>query len=473
MSRVPLDSFWQKPLEDDFPVLNPSKATPLPSMPAMGAPRQQQPQAAPEQPKEQSFMGKMKDRAIGAAKSIGKQALDTGELVARGASATLPGVGMIPSSLRPNLTDIPGVQAGLDKGSQFLQPTNDVQAQAKSVTDWATLLTPFVGSAVAKAPRFARALEEVSLRLTASEKRDLGEKLDRATNFLVEKGITGNPSTRLDKAQMLYEKTEERLQEFLTKEAKNIKIPREIYVQRLESLKNKFSNSRDSLVISDQIDDAIKTFKSNYKNSPLVSVDKFNQWKRSVMSDAFNKAGLKVRDDVEFEIGKEATDMLTDGLKKLKIDGADFTQFNEEYADLINARKLLYKAEDRDEIAMIGKIITTMLGSSVGGGLGFAAGGLLGSSFGVPAGVYAASKIAPRIAGTTVRSNLGQVYNSVESLGPAAKKAAALVPLSLSQIAESLGLVKGGSDAAPDMQKSPKEPQEERKEGRRPIESFR
>lgn len=440
----------------------------MPTSTPISQPKQPYPQVQQEEEPEQSFLSKTKDRAIGAAKSIGSQVLGLGEITAKGAAAAVPG---LPPS-RTSLMDVPGVQPAFDKGNEFLRPTNEVQARAKNVTDWATLLTPFVGSAVAKAPRFARALEEVSLRLTASEKRDLGEKLDRATNFLVEKGITGNPSVRLDKAQMLYEKTEERLQEFLTKEAKNIKIPREIYVQRLESLKNKFSNSRDSLVISDQIDDAIKTFKSNYKNSPLVSVDKFNQWKRSVMSDAFNKAGLKVRDDVEFAIGKEATDMLTDGLKKLKIDGADFTQFNDEYADLINARKLLYKAEDRDEIAMIGKIITTMLGSSVGGGLGFAAGGFMGSSLGVPAGVYAASKIAPRIAGTTVRSNLGQLYNSMESLGPTGKKLSSLLPLSLSQIAESLGFVKGSPDEGY-QEDTQEERQAPRTEGRPPIDSFR
>lgn len=470
MSRASLDSFWQKPLEEDFPTLNPSIGISTSSEEQFSLPERPQTFDEPEteqSTEEPSFLGKMKDRFLGAAKGIGEDALGTVEMVKKGAQ-TLPKLasgGLLP--------EIPEPQYSKDfyaKARSLTEAKNPTQQEWKSGTQWATLLTPILGTAVTKAPGFARSLEEASLRLTSSEKRDLGAKLDRAVNYLVEKGVIGNPSQRLDKAQVLYNQTEDRLQKFLAEEAKDVKIPREIYVTRLEALKAKYADDRISTLIEQQIDEAIATFRKNYAETPLIPVDRFNKWKRSVMEDAFNKAGLKVRDDVEFAIGDEANEMLKEATNKLTIDGKSFEQFNQEYSDLINARKLLYKAEDRDQVDMFGKILSTTLGGGGGGVIGNAIGGPPGGVLGGFAGMSAANKAVPVIAGTASRSIRSQIWESLAPLSDKAKKLLGFYLLYPGKFQDDSSDVKTPSFEESEGQQIM--PQEQRKEGRPPLDSY-
>lgn len=479
MERPPISSYLNNPSrEDDFPVLNPSRSATGTSFQMPQRTVEPEEEVEEAQPEQSSFLVKMKDRVVGAAKSIGGDLLGTAKMIGGGVPKAIAGPAL--GQFVPDLTEMGPFKKGFDKAESLMKPSNERQAKAKKVTDWATLLAPFFGTAVTKAPGYARALEEVSLRLTSAEKRDLGSKLEKATNYIVEKGITGNPSQRLDKAEVLYEETEDRLQKFFTQEAKDVKVPRELYIARLEALKGKYGDDRDSLAINNQIDEAITTIKKNYATSPMIPIENFNKWKRSVMKDAFSKAGLKVRDDVEFAIGNEANEMLKEATKHLSIDGKTFSEFNDEYSALINARKLLYKAEDRDQLSMPGKIISTILGTGIGGGvsggIGFAAGGPLGASItgpiGASAGVYLGTKVAPAIAGTAVRSRLGQVYNSdlIKSLDPAARKLLGFSLLYPSRLKETFGSDDEELTSLPIEEEQQDTPV--RKEGRPSLESY-
>lgn len=478
MERPPISVFFGAKDEEKFPVLNPSKGTATPftvkdEMPQPEIPSQDISEKVSVEPptEEPSFFGRMKEWFTGAAKGVGEDALGSIEMAKKGAR-NVPRVmsgGLLPEIPEPQYSkDISQKLKGMTEAK------TETEEKWKSGTQWATFLAPIIGSAITKAPGFARSLEEASLRMTASEKRDMGGKLDGAINYIVEKGITGNPSKRLEKAQALYAQTEDRLQKYLTEEAKDIKVPREIYITRLEALKSKYADDRDSQVIASQIDDAIATFRKNYADSPLIPVDRFNKWKRSVMADAFNKAGLKVRDDVEFAIGNEANEMLKDATKDLMIDGRSFAEFNKEYQNLINARKLLYKAEDKDQVDMFGKLLTSTTFGGTGGVLGTMAGGPLAGVAGGTAAWMLGNKIVPAIAGTASRSMRGQIWESVAPLSPAAKQLLGLYLLAPGKVQEyfsdeeiqDLGLplenLKGGSIT----------PRETQTEGKPPIESF-
>lgn len=422
-----------------MPKLNPSRG-PMPSTTPQRPQMQEmmpEPEAEPEAPK--SLWGRVKDKAIGVAKSFGTDVINNAELAVKEGPRAVAGAINPLGRFLPQGDKIPGVRTALDKAKGVMEPSSEEQRQYKEGTQLATLLIPFVGAPIAKSGRMARYLEETSLKLTAAEKRDLGDKLNRVTNFLVEKGITGNPSERVEKTTDLYRQTERRLQRYFNEIDDQVKIPRDLFVTELENLKTKMAtNHRMKTAIEAQFDDLISEFKNNYAKTPFISVKDFNEWKRSVMDNAFNKAGLKVSDDVEFAAGGAAKDFIETYTKGLKIDGRDISEFNKEYASLIEARKLLIKAEDRDEIGMVGKILTTMLGAGLGGSVGFAAGGPAVASITGPAGFYAGQKIAPVVAGTNVRSNIGQLYEAISVLEPAAKKALLTLLLAPGRAADSL-----------------------------------
>lgn len=254
-----------------------------------------------------------------------------------------------------------------------------------------------------KAINFSRSLEEASLRLTPTQKQKLGKTLNQVTDFINEKKITGNASERLAKVEKLTDETENTLQGFLNKEAKTKVVSREDILSDLESLKSKYVNERDILAIERQIDEVKNTLK--LKQGKQIPVSSLNELKRSTYKNAYNKAGDKVIDSVEHDVGDILKKRIESATSGLQVNGKSIKDFNSEYGKLLEARKLLKIAASRPEIGLMGKIIGTMIGSSIGstigGFAGFAAGAALGP------------RIGAKVAGTAVRSRIAGAARKV------------------------------------------------------------
>jgi hypothetical protein len=381
----PLDQFWKGSDEmDDFPVLTSPKA---------------------------------KDIGVGILKGVGQTVFDTGKLVGEAApkaAATLinPLGAFAPQIKNP-------LQPVFDKVEPLLQGSNVLQQQAKDVEQITEWFIPFLGlgaKAITKAPAFARSLEEVSMRLSSTEKLDLGRKLETAKDFMVKNGITGSPDKRLTKVDEIYNTFESKLDSFLktNNTTKGFWAPREVLIKDLNSIKNQFRNDRDYLAIKAQVDDAIKGVQTIFTRSK-IPVDRLNEYKRSVFNRAFNRAGTKVIDDVEFAIGDKVYDLLKKSLRGATIDDVPLDAFNKEYTAVVTARKILKKASERPELGNWGRFISSLMGAGIGTVTG---GGALGAATGAAAGTY----LAPSLAGTAVRSNIGKMAETIGSLSPQARK---------------------------------------------------
>ncbi len=267
-------------------------------------------------------------------------------------------------------------------------------------------------------PKIARKLEEYNLRLTPVQRSNLGAKVGQVSDWLSKNKITGNPQQRLDKVTKVYQDTEKVFQDFLAKEAKDVRVPRQKLLDEIEGLKQNFTNDRDSLAIDRQIDEIKMLLETKFDEA--IDLSRLNKLKRTTMEGAFNDAGTKVRDDVEFALGDVLKRNIEEAAAGLKVAGKDVADFNREYGTVINARKLLKTAVGRPEIGAIGRIISTLVGASVGGAVAGPAGGVVGTMIG--------QNVGKAVAGTAVRSNAASMLQGLSGI-PAEKSIGAIMRL--------------------------------------------
>lgn len=252
-------------------------------------------------------------------------------------------------------------------------------------------------------PKISRQLERINLRLTPNQRRTLGTKLDDVADFMRKKKIVGTPAGRFDKVDRVYQDKEKVLDSFLRKDLKDRTIAKDSVIKSLNNVRREFANERDVLAINKQIDSFIETIKTRYPSS--IPAWKLNALKRSTYQNAFNKAGDKVLDDVEFSLGdklKDTIELIAKGGKTFdirKIQNQTLDQFNKEYGTVITARKLLKIAESRNQLGAFGRLISAIMGGSIGGATG--------GPVGVGVGALAGEHLGKLFVGTPTRSLVG------------------------------------------------------------------
>lgn len=246
----------------------------------------------------------------------------------------------------------------------------------------------------------AQLLEEANLRLTQSQKVNLGKKVDEVTDYITKQKITGSPETRFNKIDAIYNKTENIIDDFLktNNTAKGIYVSKSKVLEGLEKLKKVLmKDSSDASIIEKQINSTINNIKSQYRGEK-IPVNRLNNLKRSTYKNAYTKGGDKVLDAVEHSIGDVYNDMLSDALKGLKINGKTFTEFNKEYGNIIRARKYLKLAQGKSQVGLVGKLVSAAAGGAVGS--------MAGPGIGTAIGTIAGGNLAELVAGTAARSLL-------------------------------------------------------------------
>ena len=316
------------------------------------------------------------------------------------ATRHLPFVG----DVDPLNTPVEGFKAGAEIGLTIAGPgTAKVGAKA-------------AGTAAAKGsanvferflPGLSRKLEQSNLRLTPVQKDRLGKELDNITEFLSSKKIIGTPEARYNKVSHLYRQTEDQLQSFLTKDVAGRSVPKNRLVQKLEELKTRYATERDVLAIEKQIDGAIKTLRVRFPKD--VPLEHLNKLKRSTYMNAYNKAGDKVLDEVEHNIGDILRETIEHATEGLTINGTPLRAFNQQYGTLIKARKLLRIAKTRKQVGLVGRLVASAMGGALGTGFGPG----VGTAFGILAGERAAEAVA----GTATKSALGAAARKAAEAG--------------------------------------------------------
>jgi hypothetical protein len=253
----------------------------------------------------------------------------------------------------------------------------------------------------------AKKIEQVSLRLSPVQKKNLGKRLDDVTEFLTNHSITGNPEQRFQKVEELYNASEETLSSFIKKYAPTVEADTNEIIKQVKSIAGKFKNDRDIIAIEKQLAEFVDLMKNRYKNK--IPLDALNELKRSTFKGAYNKAGSKVLDNIEHEIGNVLNKNIQKITNGLEVAGQDIKSFNKVYGTLIESKKLLDIARTRPELGLVGKLIA----SSVGGAVGTGIGGGVGTALGILAGQQGGKLLA----GTAMRSQVAKVLTKLSKIG--------------------------------------------------------
>lgn len=266
-----------------------------------------------------------------------------------------------------------------------------------------------------------KVLEKSSLPLTVAEKGKMSTQLNRAADFLFNYGIKGDNVARYDTVKGLGDKFETTLQDFLDKNNTKIApVSKSQLISELTKLKGKLM--KDSSVapeVEKQINSAIDNLSSQYRNEK-IPIARLNVLKRSTYDNAYAKAGDKVLDWVEHDIGDVYKTAIEKATKGLEIEGPNGVKqavgdFNKEYGDLLNAKKILKVVtangtnERQVTKGLSSKLLPRLVGSLIGGGIGYEKGGTLGAAEGAVVGGIGSAylpALLETIAGANSRSQL-------------------------------------------------------------------
>lgn len=250
---------------------------------------------------------------------------------------------------------------------------------------------------------FAKAIEKSNLHISPSVKVTLGNKMNEVVDYLSKLKITGSPETRLDKVAVIVENTENTLQTFLKQIPDKYGAYRDSVIKGIQQLKGQFQNERDVVEINKQIDGAVNVLK---RQPEIIPYKNLNVLKRSTFKNAFNKAGSKVLDDVEFAIGDALYDKIKTGLKGLKVNGLPIESFNENYAKLLQSQKLLKAAVGKRQASWITERV-----------IGYLAGhALSGTPIGGLVGVGLSGALSESLPITATKSLIGSGLNSLSNV---------------------------------------------------------
>ena len=270
----------------------------------------------------------------------------------------------------------------------------------------------------------ASKLQESTLRLTPTQKVKYAKKLDDVNDYLTKEVPVGNPEARLDFVKQNYDDLENVFQSFISKDeiASARTIDRTKLLDQIEQYKQTFSRDRDAFAIEKQIDSFKKLIEDRYPGK--IKLDEINPLKRSTFEGAFNQAGDKVLNSVEYGLGNILKDNIENTAKGLKINGQTIEEFNKHYGTVVTTRKLLTAASGRSQVGALDRVAAEI----VGGMVGASTGGIGGGAVGYLAGKAASEMIPLTAIKSAGAKGLSKLSNLKTQTGIKVKKVTSKVP---------------------------------------------
>lgn len=237
---------------------------------------------------------------------------------------------------------------------------------------------------------FANAMQKSSLNLTKTQKVNFANKLGDVSSFINKNKAVGTPEMKFNKMQSLItKKFEPTIQNTLNRNP--IDISTEAVKNNLRSIKESIFEDSDFPLMEKRIDDfadSLDRFGKTIKGTTL------NNLKRTTFKNAFNNAGDKVTDVLEFALGDKLYDTLSAALKEkgVTFNGVNLETFNAGYKNAIDAQKVLNLARKRPLAGFVSKL------SAAGLGLYF---GQMFGPVGAALGPFVAQPLAGLVGGAT------------------------------------------------------------------------
>lgn len=306
---------------------------------------------------------------------------------------------------------IPGAPKGASLGAKTAVGAGtgyafDVGAKLQEGQKVSDALTPGVGTAAgAILPaltgvigNFPKRMEQANLRMSPMEKANLAKKGKDVAGYLASKKIVGNPESRYAKVSKLYEKMEDAVGSRVEKSGLtyNKKQLLDDLAAVPEQMADDPAGYGEAVSAMDKIIKFVQDKAPDEIPAKLVNTYKRNLWKR-----AYSKNNTDVTNEA-YHAGAE--------LLKSKLDEGipGLNALNKEYGNIIDARRVLFKALGRPQVSTTGKILGTAagagIGATMGGGVGAAGGAIVGE------------KIAEKAFGTATRSAMGAGVQAVQDL---------------------------------------------------------
>lgn len=259
----------------------------------------------------------------------------------------------------------------------------------------------------------SEAMERINLRLTPVEKQNLAKQGKDIIGYLAEKKIVGTPEQRYSQVVKLYDDMEKTVQGVIGKsKATYDKLD---LIEELKGIPEKFSDDPASYEEVVRKVGSIVEFIG--EKSPIkISGALLNTYKRNLFNRAYSKNNTDVVNEALHAVGSHFKDKLDNTIPELK-------KFNKEYGNIITSKKLLFKAQSRAQLGLVGKAVSATasgaLGGLVGGPVGVAAGSVLGPAI----GEVAAGTAARSLVGASARK-LSDVVNKLptDKFGNISKK---------------------------------------------------
>jgi hypothetical protein len=325
-------------------------------------------------------------------KEVLGSALSTATMFAPVASASAPLLGKVAAGAATGYAyDVAGNLGKNKEGTDILKAGTSTAVGA---------VLPVLGTIIGKSLKDApKKLEEASLRLSPTEKRNLAKQGKDIAQFISDNKISGTPVERYDKIEKLYTKTEEKIGKIVkgSKETFN----RNEIIEDIMGVPQQYV-SEGKVVDYDNslgtVEKMIETIKKNYPEE--LTAEQANNIKRNLMSNAFSKNNTDIINSTLYNIGTILNEKL-----RSKIGGLE--GINKEYGLIIASKRALKNAQYRPEIGLVGKIAGSGFGTAIGSAFG-----AVGSAVGFAAG----GKVAEKALGTTTRSNAGKAISNVNSL---------------------------------------------------------
>lgn len=205
-------------------------------------------------------------------------------------------------------------------------------------------------------PKAAKNIQKVSLRLTPANQRDLGTKIDDVVDFLNREKISGTPKARTSKVASMLDDAEDVISDVLNSDIGKRTINKSELLDDISRLRDNYVNDRDFAAINRQLDSLIDQMNAQFADD--IEVAALNEFKRSTQKGAFNKAGEKILDDIEFAVSNKVYDAISDAIPEATFAGKTLREFNKEYSTLITAKKLLEAAESRRQAGPMLRLIS-------------------------------------------------------------------------------------------------------------------
>lgn len=292
-----------------------------------------------------------------------------------------------------------GYTMDVGRGLQEKEKTSD--AFKPGVGTAVSAVLPVVGAIIGKAASKMKpeALEQISLRLTSTEQKNLAKKGQNIAKYISDKKIVGSPEQRYTKVDEIYDVMEDKVQEVI--KSSNKTYSKSDIITKLKTIPEQFNNdpaAYDSVV--NETERIIKNIQS--KQGDNISASVINEIKRNTYKRAYGKNATDIINDSYKAVGDSLKGVLDDSI-------AGLAKLNDEYGLIIASKTALKNAIGRPQVGMLGKII----GYTSGVGIGNA---LLPGGVGAGAGALAGTKVADVVAGTGARSYTGAAIKTIQGI---------------------------------------------------------